>query len=266
MNGPPVSPCTNTTSSHCARSSDAGEKRLLESTNGVAFLGTPHSGSGLATLVSNLPQLLEGASTAAKVASWLAGTPVIGTAAGLLAGFTKWFVDGSNQVEWLEAAGSDLRVLAESYRDIAMRSCISTRAYYETQPLKHLIPKNLLWIVDASNADPGVVGCRPVGVPYSDHIEICKPLPERRFISDEIEHWLVQQVLNRERGKESPVLAGELTQICQTLIRRDASRFEQILSPLPRHLDHIPSKDQLRTDFSHKFRTCLLYTSPSPRD
>ena len=239
---------------HCGRSGEYSERKILESTSGVAFLATPHSGSGLATLFTNLPSLIDGVGLATKAVAWFSGTPVVGTITGFVTGFAKWFLEPSNQILWLEKANSTLRVLAENYRDVAVRRRISTRAYYETQPLKH-VAKNLLWIVDASNADPGVAGCLPVGVPGVDHIEICKPNAANAFIRDDIEQWVIERVANREQGKQSAVLSEDIAEIWAAVCRADPNRYKDLLTAPPRNLTDIPTANQLRTDFSHKFRT-----------
>jgi hypothetical protein len=239
---------------HCGRSGEYGERRILESTTGVAFLATPNSGSGLATLFTNLPNLMDGVGLGTKAIAWFAGAPLIGTVTGFVTGFAKWFLEPSNQIQWLEKANSTLRVLAENYRDVASRRRISTRAYYETQPIKN-VAKNLLWIVDASNADPGVVGCLPVGVPSADHIEICKPSDENSFIRDDIEQWVMERVAAREQGKQSAVLADDIAEIWAAIRRADPHRYKDLLTAPPRNLTDIPPTNQLRTDFSHKFRT-----------
>jgi hypothetical protein len=220
---------------HCERSGDYNERRILESTSGVAFIATPHSGSGLATLYTNL-------------------TPVVGTVTNFVTGFAKWFLEPSNQIEWLEKASSTLRVLAENYREMATRRRISTRAYYETQPVKH-IAQNLLWIVDASNADPGVPGCLPVGVPKANHIDICKPKGTEVFIRDDIEQWVLERVASQEQGKEFAVLATDIAEICASVRRADPERYNEALASPPRNLEDIPARGQVRAEFSHKFRT-----------
>jgi integrase len=52
-----------------SRSDDTKERRLVERCVGVAFIGTPHSGSGLASLLANLDKLLGTIGTGARFAT-----------------------------------------------------------------------------------------------------------------------------------------------------------------------------------------------------
>ena len=47
--------------------------------------------------------------------------------------------------------------------------------------------------------------------------------------------------------------------------RRNSSAFENIMFD-PRVLVDVSERDQSTTVFGQKIKTCLLYTSPSPRD
>ena len=100
-----------------SRSDDTKERRLVERCVGVAFIGTPHSGSGLAWLLANLDKLLGTVGTGARFATWISGAPLIGQAIAGAAGLGAWFAEPSNAVEWLKAAAADLRERAEEYRE-----------------------------------------------------------------------------------------------------------------------------------------------------
>jgi hypothetical protein len=232
------------------RSADPAERRLVERCVGVAFLGTPHAGSGLASLLANLDGLLDTMGTGARVLSWIAGAPLIGSAINTVAKLGGWFAEPSNQVQWLQKAGADLRELAEEYRSIAARRGLSTRAFYETQPLKGLPPKRLMWIVDASNADPGVTGCRPAPAPGADHVGICKP--SRDSITHEVlRAWIRDLAQAADRGTGRPWLRDELDGVLERIAHLKPAIADAI-RPTPRSLEEIPI--DVRTPFSHEFR------------
>lgn len=235
---------------HADRSSDPKERRLVERCVGVAFLGTPHAGSGLACLLANLDKLLGGIGIAAHVVGWLSGAPLIGRAISVGTGFAGWFAKPSNQVKWLGRAGPELRVLAEDYRSLAVRHGINTRAFYETQPFKRLPAKHLAWIVDASNADPGVIGCRPTPVAGADHIAICKPARDSDLHVD-VRDWLRDLAHANDRGRGRAWLRDEIDAELQALVDSTPA-LAKVIRPMPRHWEDIP-KD-VRAPFSHQLR------------
>jgi len=232
------------------RSTDRDERRLVERCVGVAFLGTPHAGSGLASLLANLDGLLGAVGTGARVLSWIAGTPLIGPAIDSVAKLGAWFAESSNQVQWLESAGAELRELAEGYRSIAARQGLSTRAFYETQPFKGLAPKRLMWIVDASNADPGVTGCRPQPVPGADHIGICKPSRDS-VVHGVLRAWIQDCAKAADRGRGRPWLHDEIDDVLQRIADFNPA-LAHMIRPTPRRWEDIPT--DVRTQFSHEFR------------
>jgi hypothetical protein len=231
-------------------SSDPKERRLVERCVGVAFLGTPHAGSGLASLLANLDNLLGAIGIVARVVSWISGAPLTGRAIGLGTGLAGWFAKPSNQVNWLEKAGAELRVLAEEYRSIAVHYGISTRAFYETQPLKRLPAKHLMWIVDASNADPGLSGCRPTPVPGADHTTICKPSRDSVLHAD-LRAWLRDLAQAKDRGKGRAWLRDEIYAVLVALAHSRPALAE-VITPMPRRWEDIP--ENVRAPFSHELR------------
>lgn len=233
------------------RSAYPAEHRLVERCVGVAFLGTPHAGSGLASLLANLDGLLGTMGTGARVVSWIAGAPLAGIAISSVAKLGAWFAEPSNQVQWLEKAGAELRELAEEYRSIAARRGLSTLAFYETQPyFKGLPAKHLMWIVDASNADPGVTGCRPAPAPGANHISICKPLRDSTT-HGALRAWIRDLAQAASRGKDRPWLRDELDDVLER-IAHSKPVLADAIRPTPRSLEEIPI--DVRAPFSHEFR------------
>jgi TIR domain len=57
------------------------------------------------------------------------------------------------------------------------------------------------------------------------------------------------------KGTESAVLENEIQKIFEEVIRNEPSRWGEILQRVPRKIEEIPSEGNLRTDFSHKFRS-----------
>ena len=106
------------------RSANPAERRLVERCAGVAFLGTPHGGSGLISLLANFPGLMGDAGKLAGVLSGIAGAPLLGSVINGAAALVKWFTEPSNQVKWLEKAGAETVVmgsLAYGAPDLAAR-------------------------------------------------------------------------------------------------------------------------------------------------
>lgn len=232
------------------RSTDPRERHLVERCVGVAFLGTPHAGSGLASLLANLDELLGALGTGARVLSWMTGAPLIGTAISNAAKLAGWFAEPSNQVQWLQKAGADLRELAEEYRSIAARRGLSTQAFYETQPFKGLPAKRLMWIVDASNADPGATGCRPAPAPGADHIGICKPTRDS-IVHEALRAWIRDLAQAADRGIGRPWLRDEIDGLLERIAQLKPVLADAI-RPTPRSLEEIPI--DVRAPFSHEFR------------
>ena len=133
---------------------DANEQRadptiadFLDRTRQVIFLATPHTGSGVATLMERLR-------------------------------FLAW---ASNSARDLVANAPSLRALNLGYRELArLRGAQLTHlAFYE------MADTAFGRIVDPASADPGLPNCRPVPV-REDHVTMSKPLSRQDLIYTEI--------------------------------------------------------------------------------
>jgi hypothetical protein len=224
---------------------------LLDRTRGVAFLATPHSGAALASLFGAIPDILKTLSIGAKALAWLAGTPVVGTAVQEAAAFGGWYAQDGNQLQWLKQANPTVRRLAASYRRTAVESRIATLAFYETQPFKGLRPQGIAWVVDASNADPGVPGCEPEPAPGCDHAAICKPASRDTPLYTRVRHWVAALATQQRRGTGVPVLHDALPKLLER-VRND--KTYAAINEIPKRLENIPAANQFRVNFSKKFR------------
>ena len=101
------------------------QKAIIEQTQGIVFLSTPHQGSHLASLIDNINVL------------------------------TKATVN----VEELRAHSPQLRQLNEWYRQNVEKLRIKTQVFYETQPMSQVL------VVDEDSANPGIKDVRPVAIP-----------------------------------------------------------------------------------------------------
>jgi hypothetical protein len=236
---------------HAESSDDESEKRLAERCAGVAFIATPHAGSGLASLLANVDALTGPAKFGAGIWGWLTGIPLLGSAISGTITLGAWFAKPSNYIEWLKRAAPELRTLAEEYRSIAARRGLSTIALYETQPFKSLRPKSLMWIVDASNADPGIVGCRPRPEPYADHIGVCKPKSRESPAHVLLRDWIRKLAHAAKRGSGHPWLDDEIREVLEKIADNRPDLADQI-RPTPRHLEEIST--DLRTQITHEFQ------------
>ena len=101
------------------------KKAIIEQTQGIVFLSTPHQGSHLASLIDNINVL------------------------------TKATVN----VEELRAHSPQLRQLNEWYRQNVEKLRIKTQVFYETQPMSQVL------VVDEDSANPGIKDVKPVAIP-----------------------------------------------------------------------------------------------------
>lgn len=103
---------------------DAGWKRVVESTRLVAFLATPHSGAALGAVV-------------------------------------RFFIPriASTHIDVLSNASGHLTNLNQFYRELVAQRNIATVSYFEK-----FKTKNTVLVVSEESADPGVSGLRPVAI------------------------------------------------------------------------------------------------------
>ena len=101
------------------------KKAIIQQTQGIVFLSTPHQGSHLANLIDNFHAL------------------------------TKATVN----VKELKAHGPQLRDLNEWYRQNIEKLNIKTHVLYETKPMAGVL------VVDEDSANPGIKNVKPVAVP-----------------------------------------------------------------------------------------------------
>jgi pimeloyl-ACP methyl ester carboxylesterase len=139
----------------------AANRTIAQATRGVVFFATPNSGSRLATRIAWLVAMLGPIGQLARL---------------------------SELVRVLRANEPELLKLNRWYRDRVTDMTpkglkISTQAFYETRP----IFLGLISIVDASSADPGIGGVRPIPI-AEDHFAICK-------LSNP-DHWIFKSVVN----------------------------------------------------------------------
>lgn len=150
---------------------------LTDSTVGVVFLATPHSGSNLATFV--------------KVAAVSRPTRTA------LA---------------LRAHCPHLKELGDWYRQNATRLGIETSAYAESRKVRRFF--RTVTVVTATSADPGIDGCITTSVD-ADHTEISKPSHREtdtyRGVESFIRRQLQRIVADAQGPRNSVVPQGALT-------------------------------------------------------
>jgi hypothetical protein len=112
-------------------------QKIAESTLGIAFLATPHSGSSLASILKAVR----------------------------LSRATKTSLA-------LTAHCPHLKELADWYRQNVKRLEIETAAYAESRRVRYKF--RLATVVNTTSANPGVEGCILTSID-ADHIDICKP-------------------------------------------------------------------------------------------
>ncbi|WP_293114769.1 triacylglycerol lipase [Okeania sp. SIO1I7] len=101
------------------------KKAIIEQTQGIVFLSTPHQGSHLANLIDNINVL------------------------------TKATVN----VQELKPHAPQLRQLNEWYRQNVDNLGIKTQVFYETKPMRGVL------VVDEDSANPGIKDVKPVAIP-----------------------------------------------------------------------------------------------------
>lgn len=133
----------------CSAQNFKDKQEIIDSTKGIVFLATPHTGSNLANLIDNIGTLTQ--------------TNV--------------------NVEELKEHAPQLRQLNEWYRQKVNDLRIKTKVYYETQPMSRIL------VVNEDSANPGIQDVQPAAMPYNhisivkpESTESAVYLGVRRFI------------------------------------------------------------------------------------
>lgn len=141
-------------------------QKITESTLGVAFLATPHSGSNLASI---LRALRISRATRTSLA--------------------------------LTAHCPHLKELADWYRQNVKPLGIETAAYAESRRVSYKF--RLATVVNTTSANPGVEGCILTSID-ADHIDICKPASRETDAYRGIETFIRRQLRRTSVSDEVP--------------------------------------------------------------
>jgi hypothetical protein len=157
----------------------AANQSIAQATRGVVLFATPNSGSRLATRIAWLVAMLGPIGQMARL---------------------------SELVRVLRANEPELLKLNRWYRDRVSDTTpkglkISTQVFYETRP----IALGLISIVDASSADPGIGGVRPIPI-AEDHFAICKLANPDNWIFKSIVNFVSTCVRTDTRPGDGPII------------------------------------------------------------
>lgn len=125
---------------------DPQRLNLLERIVGVVFIGTPHQGAHLATVVNKLSRLLK-----------------LNPQVGNMTKHDSW-----------------LTLLSRQFRSLYTQRSLEVRVFFESKGVflgHRILGLNIgrnYWIVDESSSDPGIAGVTPTAID-GDHFEIAKP-------------------------------------------------------------------------------------------
>ena len=158
-------------------------QRIAHQTRAIAFVGTPHAGADLASLLFRLGRIL--------------GT--------------------SPAIEDLRAHDSNLIQLNIWYRQNAARLGVRSLCYFETRKTKVKRLGFLPWgvqVVAAGDADPGIDGVIPSPL-GCEHLALCKPIQHDTRLCHEVAE-LVRAVLDNDQAdrpqlewkRREPVVSG----------------------------------------------------------
>ncbi|VVP43815.1 hypothetical protein PS862_05027 [Pseudomonas fluorescens] len=136
---------------------------LVSNTRAIVFLATPHTGASLSDLASRLSFL------------------------SLPSNVTKEMAHGS----------AYLQNLGEWFRQNVARMSITVAAYHETSKTGPTV------VVDSVSANPGIVGCVPIGVD-GNHLSICKPLERNDLVYQSVSK-LVRETVSAFLRPNKPV-------------------------------------------------------------
>lgn len=198
---------------------------ILRQTKAVVFLGTPHSGAGLANMVGTLLSSVSswvrkaGATIGEILGASFGGPPIIGGVIGDLVGKKLGHQsDPSQTLESLRQNNPELADLMQSYRTLAKRLSIETLSCFET---KNYLGQAI--VVPQSSADPGVG--QFFAVEDADHSEICKPRDESAYVYRMVRRVIERAAINAHRGSKRPVFGEEAERIFRNL---RGSRFPML--------------------------------------
>ena len=154
---------------HSADKRKPGWECIAESTLGVVFLATPHSGSFLADIADIIPFFRPTRTTLA-----------------------------------LGAHSPSLHDLDDWYRGNVDRLGIETEVYIETQRLKRIFR----WarVVNPTSSDPHIPGCPAIPVD-ANHIDICKLASRETPVYQGVSMFLQSQIARAEAAEGSSVEA-----------------------------------------------------------
>lgn len=179
---------------------------FVRNTRAVVFLGTPHSGSGLADFAGALEK---------GAVSVMQG---VGVPAAKLVG--EFILGPSDTVKSLSPDEPELYRLEASYRRIASDHGIDTLSLFETAKMQ-----NMVFVVSRSSATPGVG--RTVPATGCDHESICKPESVEDPVFREVVQVVLRVATRAQRATRVPVFAREAHEILRTL------RFSGRIADLP---------------------------------
>lgn len=147
--------------------------QLLERITGVVFIGTPHQGAHLATIMNKLRRKLK-------------MNPQVGN-------MTK-------HDPWLN-------LLSQQFRALYAERSFDVRVFYESKGILRgyrIFGLNIGWnyfIVDGGTSDPGIVGVTPTAID-GDHFEIAKPKSRQDLIHKALVRFL-KDITNKLASRSS---------------------------------------------------------------
>jgi hypothetical protein len=148
-------------------------RKIGKATKGIVFLATPHSGSGLASLIDNFAQAL------GLVGSLLRVTDVL---------------------KELKKNSDLLEDLGDWYRAAAIDYKIATLVYAEAHPVKGIV-----MVVPLPSSNPGIARVKPIEVAF-DHFEICKPLDRDHQVYGGTVAFVRRRIQKKKAVQEKPRL------------------------------------------------------------
>lgn len=141
---------------------DPRRMRVLDTVDGVVFVGTPHQGSSLATVADKLRLVLR----------------------------------TNPQVTNMVSDDAWLKLLNGQFRNLQAQRCFGVRVFFETKGVFlgrkicgfSIGPRQL--IVDRNSSDPGIAGVVPTGI-ERDHLGIAKPKSRQELAHKALVDFLV---------------------------------------------------------------------------